>query len=179
LSQEIPKDQYLDYLPLKYPKLQPQTSASERFNLYGDKDSATYQDIDRVDGWMTSDMEVLHSLAIEFAPYLVLNTTNVPMNFKSFMDNRTSFPLYIDTWNIAGANPEIVTTETINFVDLKTAGCDSTLYAKDWSDSSAVISEKSANYRFFNQQAIDDCKLLSLIEEFHPVNPKIKWYKII
>lgn len=171
-AQEITKDQYLDYLPLMYPKLQPQTTASQKFHLYGDRDNELYLDIDPVDGIDDHRWEILHSLALKFAPYLVLNTTNVPMDFKSFMNNRNSFPLYVDTWNIAGAYPEIIRSESINFVDLKSSSCDSNFYARERPDNVTAISENSARYDFFNQDAIEDCKLLSLIEEFYPANPK-------
>ena len=33
---------------------------------------------------------------------MVLNTTNLPMDFRRFMKQSQSFNLYVDTWSLVG-----------------------------------------------------------------------------
>jgi hypothetical protein len=155
-GQAIPKEEYLEYVPLEYPRLIEQSPASVELHLYGDKNDPNYRDVEPVDGIDDHRHEILHEIALRFAPYLVQNTTSVPMDFKAFMEGRSAFPLYIDTWDVSKADPELVKTETIDFV-------------REAADT-ALLS-KGKNYYTVDTANRDDCKLLALVEEFHPEHP--------
>jgi len=49
-AQEIPKEDYITYMPLTYPKIKKQTDASEKLHLYGNRSASSYRDINPVDG---------------------------------------------------------------------------------------------------------------------------------
>ena len=49
-GQEIPRDKYLQYLPLKSPAIVRQTEASDELHLFGNTEDSEYKDIDPVDG---------------------------------------------------------------------------------------------------------------------------------
>lgn len=77
-AQEIPRDEYLRFVPLQYPRAASQTEANRRFDLFGDRDHPDYVDRDPVDGIDDRRGERLEALALRFAPYMVRNTTSVP-----------------------------------------------------------------------------------------------------
>ena len=83
-GQEIPRDEYLRMLPLSLPRLGLQTDATVTQNLYGDPTAPGYRDVDPVDGIDDQRNRTLMDLAVRFAPYLVQNTTNVPLNFDIY-----------------------------------------------------------------------------------------------
>ena len=144
-AQEIPRAEYLSYMPLEVPRIIRQTPASERLQLYGDRDSPGYRDVDPVDGIDDRRHDVLQALATRFAPFLVQNTEAVPMDLKLFGEGRP-FPLYIDTWNTA-TGVELVGEESIDWLNVASDPCTP-----------------------FNPTA-DDCRLLELLEEYHPDRP--------
>ena len=113
-GQEIPRDEYLRYLPLEYPTIVRQTEASVEMNLFGDITDPN-QDVDPVDGINDHRHKVLLALAERFAPYLVLNSTMIPMDFRLFMEREEAFLLFVDTWNVSRNPPEFVSSETINW----------------------------------------------------------------
>ncbi len=43
-AQDIPHDQYLNYMPLEYRRIVRQTDASAAFQLYGNPDAAAFRD---------------------------------------------------------------------------------------------------------------------------------------
>ena len=114
-GEEIPRDEYLRYIPLKYPTIVRQTDASVEMNLFGDTTDSEYQDVDPVDGIDDHRHGVLLDLAVRFAPYLVLNSTMIPMDFRLFMEREETFLLFVDTWNVSRNPPEVVNSETINW----------------------------------------------------------------
>ena len=89
-GQEIPRDEYLRYIPLEYPTIVRQTEASVEMDLFGDMDDPEYRDTDPVDGIDDRRHKVLLDLAVRFAPYLVLNSTMIPMDFRLFMERERS-----------------------------------------------------------------------------------------
>jgi len=163
-AQAIPRDEYLDYIPLEYPRVVEQTNASKRLNLFGDKSSPSYKDIDPLDGIDDKRNAVFMKMGVRFAPFLVQNTTAVPLDFDVFLKGSSSFPLYIDIWNIAPSKPELVNVELIDFPELRNSEC-------------KVKAEDIQDQYTLQQNLNDDCKLLALIEEFNPNKPKNEQFK--
>jgi len=152
-AQAIPKNEYLTYLPLEYPRIIEQTKASADLHLYGDRSDPAYRDQDPIDGIDDQRHEMLMTLAVRFAPFLIQNTISAPVDFKIYMNRGSSFYLYVDTWNIAKPQPELVSVDSLDFSIHDIPDCQ----VDDRSDSNALN---------------DDCKLLSLLKEYNPLNPQ-------
>lgn len=150
-AQQIPRPDYLSYVPLEYRRIVRQTPASAEFELYGDREVPGYRDESPRDGVDDGRGRLLHTLGVRFAPYLVQNTTDLPMDFKRFWDRQGSFPIYVDTFNIATDRPELVGTRTIDLPNITRAPC--------------------ADPETFSGPQ-DDCALLRLLREFDPVAPE-------
>jgi hypothetical protein len=153
----MPKAAYWRYLPLSYTRPIRQSAGSAVLNLYGVRSDPNYRDTDPVDGIDDSRHEVLHRMGIRFAPYLVLNTTAVPMDWKKFMNGRTSWPLFIETWNQAAEGGELIAEEQVDWLKLSDNPC-----------PNPDATTPSDN---------DDCRLLSLLREFDPEAPASEWYR--
>ena len=76
-------DNHLAYLP-RTPPLIRQTDASERFHLYGDRDSVSYQDAD-LDGIDDLRVERRRDLAAMFSPVLFKSTCSVPRDVDEML----------------------------------------------------------------------------------------------
>ena len=151
-GQEIRRDEYLQHIPLKHPKIVRQTEASDELHLFGNaEDLEGYKDAAPVDGIDDRRRKVLLDLAVEFAPYLVLNSTMIPMDFRLFMEREEVFLLSVDRWNVSISPPKHVGSETIDWHVLPPR-------------TSAVGSRES-------RADIEDRRLLSLLEEFDPFAP--------
>ena len=100
-AQAIPREEYLRYIPLRYPAMVRQTRASEAFDLYGDASDPRYRDVTRVDGIDDRRHQVLLDLSVRFAPYMVMNTTAVPMSWRRFVEEGSPFPLQVDSWDVS------------------------------------------------------------------------------
>ncbi len=156
-AQEIPRDEYLEHLPLSMPRLVPHTAASVALDLFGDPSAPGYRDEAPVDGIDDRRGEVLMALAVRFAPFLVTNTTDFPVDFARFMENRDTFPLTLDTWDTSEEDPRLVGSRAVNFSALGSSRCAS--------------SSGSALDRFPEptvDPALEDCKMLELMDEFTP-----------
>ena len=154
-AQALPKNEYLDYLPLEYPRIIEQTQATFELHLYGDRGTPYYKDIDPVDGIDDQRHEMLMKLAVRFAPFLIQNTICAPVDFKVYMRRLPSFPLYIETWNIATAERELISADSIDFA--------------------TIINDKCTHKQDSPEDPEnDDCKLLRLFYEFDPLNPQNK-----
>jgi hypothetical protein len=151
-AQEIPKSEYLQYEPLAPPRIVGQTRASELLHLFGDPTSPAYSDRSPRDGIDDRRHELLLALAVRFAPYMVKNTTNLPMDFRRFMTGRAAFPLYIDTWDVAAARERLLRTDMVDFGALAHASC----------------GEELANPAQRPPDAPDDCRLLDALRRFGP-----------
>lgn len=114
-GRDISKSQYIQHLPLVFPKFVSQTEASRRLHLFGDTADPDYRDIHPVDGIDDKRMVVLEKIALRFAPLLIQNTSTFPMDVKYFLDRSGSFPLYIDTWDISKTNPALTKSQAIDF----------------------------------------------------------------
>ena len=144
-AQGIGDQEYLHYVPLQYPRLSRAAAGSEHFNLYGDRSSPTYSDIAPIDGIDDSRGELLQAIAQRFAPFMVQNTEAVPMDFKLFGRGR-SLPLHLDTWNTA-MGLDLVRVESIDWLNVASDPCTP------------------------GNPTADDCRLLELLEDYHPDNP--------
>lgn len=100
-AQPIPKEDYITYLPLTYLRIKIQTAASRDLHLFGDVGGPSYRDENPVDGIDDRRGETLEKIAARFAPYMIQNTSNIPMDFKLFMRDKKNFPLFIDTWDLS------------------------------------------------------------------------------
>ena len=150
-GEEIRRDEYLRYIPLKYPTIVRQTEGNVEMSLFGDTTDPEYQDTDPVDGIDDHRHAVLLDLAVRFAPYLVLNSTMIPMDFRLFMEREEAFLLFVDTWNVSRNPPEVVSSETIKWQAL----------ARPTSEVGSRVSDAD----------ISDRRLLSLLEAFDPIAP--------
>lgn len=114
-GQEIPRDEYLRYLSLKSPEIVRQTDANAELHLFGNVDDSDYCDLNPVDGIDDRRHKVLLELAVAFAPYLVLNSTMIPMDFRRFMEREEVFLLSVDRWDVSKYPPKLVGVETIDW----------------------------------------------------------------
>ena len=158
VAQEIPRDEYLRMLPLSQPRLALQTDASVALDLYGDTSDPAYRDVDPVDGIDDRRNEVLTALAVRFAPYLVQNTTNIPLNFDVFIENRDDFALTIDRWDTFGEEPRFIGESGVNFSVLGREACPDGGVAGAFDRTPLPGADPVA----------EDCKLLALMERFTP-----------
>ncbi|MGW8281664.1 MAG: hypothetical protein ACWGON_00070, partial [Gemmatimonadota bacterium] len=144
-AQAIPRDEYLAYVPLEVPTAFRQTPASESLHLYGDRVAPDYLDTDS-DGIDDRRAEVLRSLAIRFAPLLVMNSTAVPMDLRKVTAEEGAFPLRIDTWSLDTPKGRLTRTESFDvFSSVEDPCTDSELGA---------------------DAAKADCRLRRLLEEY-------------
>ncbi|HSM06033.1 MAG TPA: hypothetical protein VK858_15555, partial [Longimicrobiales bacterium] len=157
-SQEIPRDEYLAMLPLSVPRLGLETEASRSLHLFGDPEAPGYRDTDPVDGIDDRRGELFEALAVRFAPYLVQNTTDVPMSFEVFIRNRDTFPLTIDRWRTSEEEVELVDSAGINVSALGDAACDPGLRDEVFDRFPAPGMDP----------AVEDCKLLVLMDRYTP-----------
>ncbi len=163
-AQEIPRDEYLKHVPLQYPKLIRQTPASDTLHLFGDKAAPGYTDISPKNGIDDGRDALLHALGVRFAPFVVMNTTAIPMDFRKFIDQGNTFPLTIHNWNIGVRPNELLSESSIDWVGLGSQPC-------EVSGPGVRIGAPSRG------DSNDDCKLLELLREFHPENPTVEAYQ--
>ena len=149
-AKEIPRTEYIAYVPLTYPRLVRQTRASDALHLYGNRTDPGYRDIDPVDGIDDRRHNVLLTLAVRFAPYLVQNSGNFPVNFDSYAEAGDTFPLYADTWDVTGEKSRLINSERIDFNALRGSG----------SAEGTGVGRADA--------AAADQKLLTLLDRFTP-----------
>lgn len=156
-AQDMPKTDYWHYIPLSYTRPVRQTTGSAALNLFGNRNEPGYRDVAPVDGMDDRRRDALHTMGVKFAPYLVLNTTAIPMDWKKFMNGRNTWPLYLDTWNQAVEGGELLREEQIDWLKLPGNAC-----------PNAQAAMPADN---------DDCRLLSLLREFDPDAPQADFYQ--
>ncbi len=113
-AQEVPRDEYLRFVPLSQLELTEQTDASRRLNLYGDRSDPEYRDVDPRNGIDDDRDRRLERIALRFAPFMIRNTTERPLAFERFMAEGASFPVYVDTWDLTRDGGTLTGTETID-----------------------------------------------------------------
>jgi hypothetical protein len=163
-AQAIPKDQYLRYVPLEYRKAISQTEASAAFHLYGDPADPGYRDEAPRDGMDDGRLRYLRTLGVRFAPLLVRNTPLFPVSFKHWWKGQ-SYPLYLDTWDIARARPALVKEEQINFASLGRA-------ASPTPEGAPPEPTAETGTQSVGRDGADDCRLLALLRELRPGAPR-------
>jgi hypothetical protein len=114
VAQEIPRDKYLRYVPLIYPRLIRASPATERFQLYGDSADPGYRDESPQDGIDDARAGWLGALAVRFAPYLVRNTEERPLDFRRVYLQQDRWRLLVDRWNIARNVPTLVASDSVD-----------------------------------------------------------------
>ena len=119
MAQEIPRPDYLTYMPPGIPAPIAQTAASAALHLFGDTAAPDYRDVAPRDGIDDRRGAWLHRLAVRFSPWLVRNAYGFPMDWRRFIAESRSFPLFVDNFDVAGAHPEYLRTD---IVDLKQPG---------------------------------------------------------
>jgi len=157
LAQTISKKNYIKYLPLCFPQIMRQLTASDsaHFDLYG-QNLRPFIDEEPKDGFHDLRYNRLKEICDRFSPILFKNTPySIPMDFKVFTNELTPL-LYIDEWDLLKGT-KMIGEETINFTPV------------DFSNST-------------NQSNVikDDEKLKRLIEEFHPDSSRLKsFFKVL
>ncbi|HSG48598.1 MAG TPA: hypothetical protein VLA43_12335 [Longimicrobiales bacterium] len=157
-AQEIPRGEYLRHVPLGLPRLVPENPASVALHLWGDPTSPAYRDFDPVDGIDDRRHDVLLALAVRFAPFLVQNTSDFPVDFQAFVDNRPDFALHVDTWDVDGEAGRLLGTREVNFSVLGEAACSGP------GSERPFVTRPGAS----GDPLLEDCKLLVLLDEFSP-----------
>lgn len=156
-AQEMDKPSYYGFIPLSYTRPVEQSGASSELMLFGDKSAWGYVDVNPKDGIDDRRGQNLHNLSVRFAPYLVLNTTNHPKDWKQFWNQGSSWPLYVDVWNTASEGGDLVREDQVDFLKLAGEPCPQV------PGTSPALN-------------LDDCRLLGLIQEFDPYNPRAPYY---
>jgi hypothetical protein len=112
-GQAIPRDQYLRYVPLEYPPLVERTEASRQLSLFGDPDAPDFRDEAPRDGIDDARGERLRQLGARFGPIMVLNTADLPLDFRRYQELGGVTDLYVDTWDLIGHPQQLVRSDTI------------------------------------------------------------------
>src|SRR5262245_31103386 len=149
IAQEIPRPDYLTYLPAgdALPiAAQPATAA---FHLYGDTAGPGYVDQDPRNGIDDARDRWLTALAVRFAPWMVRNTVDFPMDWRRFVYRGASFPLFLDVFDQAGEHPRLRRSESIDLQNIERTPC-------------ASSGEAAA------RDTTPDCRLLALLERLAP-----------
>ena len=97
-AQEVPRTEYIRQLPKGLAKPVPATEANVAIGLWGDPSDPAYRDIAPRDGIDDARGEVLLALGAKFAPMLVLNTDQPPIDPYVYLENRDVFPISLDLW---------------------------------------------------------------------------------
>ncbi len=138
-AQKTPREDYLRYIPLDVPRPVDQTAGSAFFHLFGDPTAADYRDANG-DGIDDRRHAVLGEIASRFAPFMVLNSTMVPLDMMQFVD---ADGLQVDTWDTQGESASIMRSEFIRWSELGSA-------CEDVGGDSA------------------DCRLIGLLQRYDP-----------
>jgi len=143
-SAQIRQDEYLKYVPLTYPRIIRQTEASARFHLYGDPGDPSYRDTAPKDGVDDARSKWLTALSSRFAPIMIRNTPQFPMDFRHFYD-RDSFSIFVERWNVARAEFALLDSESVDLSTLQSNPCPAP-----------------------GTRGNDDCRLIQLLERLGP-----------
>jgi len=120
-AQRIPKQDYLRYMPLEYPRMQQSTAASMALQLYGDQAAPGYRDLTPRNGIDDRRDVVFMDLGVRFAPLMVQNSVSMPMDFRRFGTDGRLLPLYVDTWNLV--TNQLVREEMADYGNLAAHSC--------------------------------------------------------
>jgi hypothetical protein len=122
IAQEIPRDEYFSYVPLEVPVAIRQTAASGRLHLFGDPSAPGYRDSD-LDGIDDARAELLASLALRFAPLLVMNSTAVPLDLVHTTSEEGAFPIIVDLWQNDRPGGRFAGSDTTDVLEAASEPC--------------------------------------------------------
>jgi len=153
------KQGYFQYVPLSYPRIVRQTDADSIFALYGDKAGRGYSDDGPKDGIDDPRRRLLDSLAVRFAPFMIKNTGNVPMDMQKTQQISGATVLTIDRWDIHAA-PRLLGSATVDFGKLASQPC-----------PAEALSPNALQQLLRAETPLEDCRALQLLREFNPNHP--------
>ena len=148
-AQAIPRPDYFTYLLPGIPLPTTEQPATGAFHLYGDTASPGYADQKPRNGIDDSRDAWLTALSVRFAPWMVRNTVDYPMDWRRFVYEGPSFPLFVDVFDKTGEQPRLVRSQAIDLQDIERVPC-------RVSGAAAV------------RDTTPDCQLLALLERFAP-----------
>src|SRR5439155_21534254 len=123
IGQAIPKPEYVTYLPREIVLPVQATPANRQFHVFGDSEAPGYRDEAPRDGIDDTRERWLRALAVRFAPWMVRNSVDFPMDFRRFVEGGDASTLFIDAFDLSQARPRLLGTETIDFDQLAAAPC--------------------------------------------------------
>ena len=153
-GQAIPKPDYVTYLPRDVVLPVQATAGNRLFHLFGDSTTPGYRDEAPRDGIDDARAIWLRTIAIRFAPWMVRNSVDFPMNFRPFIEGGDAATLFIDAFDLSQARPRLLETKTIDFGGLAGATCHAA------TGGAAATGDSTA-----------DCRLLELVDRFAPTPP--------
>ncbi len=148
-AQEIPRPDYFTYMPGGMPLPTTQSLQTAQFQLYGDTSAASYVDRDPRNGIDDRRDAWLKGLAVRFAPWMIRNTVDFPMDWRRFVNQGPSFPLFVDVFQVSTEHPRLERSETIDMKGVASVPCTAA--------DSLVANDTTP-----------DCRLLSLLERYGP-----------
>src|SRR5256885_13303355 len=125
-GQAIPKPDYVTYLPRDIVLPVQATAGSRLFHLFGDSTTPGYRDEAPRDGVDDARALWLRGIAVRFAPWMVRNSVDFPMNFRPFIEGGEASTLFIDAFDLSQARPRLLDTKTVDFGRLTGAACRAT-----------------------------------------------------
>lgn len=148
-AQQIPKPDYVTFLPREVVLPVQATEGNRQFRLFGDSAAPGYRDQEPRDGIDDRRGRWLRALAIRFAPWMVRNSVDFPMNFRRFVEGGAWSTLFVDAFDLSRSHPRVFATEAIDFDLLAGSAC-TPGGAREAADTTP------------------DCRLLRLVERFAP-----------
>ena len=125
-GQAIPKPDYVTYLPRDIALPVQATAGNRLFHLFGDSTTPGYRDEAPRDGVDDARALWLRGIAVRFAPWMVRNSVDFPMNFRPFIEGGEASTLFIDAFDLSQARPRLLDTKTVDFGRLTGAACRAT-----------------------------------------------------
>lgn len=159
-AQAIPRDEYLHYVPLDVPRAIRQTPSSVLFSLYGDPLDPEYRDEAPLDGMDDRRHALFQELSVRFAPFMVQNTVDAPMDFKKFRDEGPAMHLNIDSWNVMTRPNRLTDQEHVDFFPIVPVPCEGD-----------VVTDVAMNAQQLERLRASDCRVLKLLEQYDPYRP--------
>ena len=156
-AQAIPKPDYVTYLPREAALPVQATLANRQFHLFGDAAAPGYKDEAPREGIDDARERWLRALAVRFAPWMVRNSIDFPMDFRRFVEGGDASTLFIDAFDLSQARPRLLGTQTVDYDQLAAAPC------RGPEGGAAERADTAPR---------PDCRLLQLIDRFAPEPPR-------
>jgi hypothetical protein len=163
-AQEVARTEYIRQLPKGLVKPVPTTPANVAVGLWGDPASAAYRDVAPRDGIDDARGEVLLALGVKFAPILVQNTVQAPVDPYVYIENREVFPLTLDLWRAGTLEPEFDGSLEANLSALDGTECPFDNPSDGFSTQGGGITGEAGLAT--TDPATEDCKLKFMVDRF-------------